>query len=106
MPAHSSSWGAGMPEMMVQGCGALFAHGDTMNPTVQVTFDTLDKFLVSDNSVPLLSFPPPSFPSTPKCARGLVVMESERRRERESAREKKRRREGERVREERGGGTN
>ena len=37
MPAHSSAWRAGVPEMMVQ-CSKLFTHGDTMNPTVNVTY--------------------------------------------------------------------
>lgn len=48
MPSHSSSWGASHPEMMVtgQGCSSqLFVHGDTMNPTTNVTFDIIDGFL-------------------------------------------------------------
>jgi hexosaminidase len=48
MPAHSSSWGAGYPEAMVQGAGCskeLFEHGDTLNPTVNVTYEILDGFL-------------------------------------------------------------
>lgn len=46
MPAHSSAWGAGVPEMMVQGCSPeMFAHGDTMNPTVPETFAVLNKVL-------------------------------------------------------------
>jgi hexosaminidase len=44
IPSHTSSWGAGVPEMMVQ-CGKQFTHGDTMNPTVNITFNILDKFL-------------------------------------------------------------
>eukprot|EP00040_Diaphanoeca_grandis_P004491 m.29055 g.29055 ORF g.29055 m.29055 type:complete len:569 (-) comp16032_c0_seq1:22-1728(-) len=58
MPAHSSSWKAGVPEMMANGdaCSPKpFTHGDTMDPTVDITYDTLDKFL--GEMIDL--FPPP-----------------------------------------------
>lgn len=48
MPAHASAIGAGYPQFMVQGscCSpALFMHGDTLNPTVNGTYDFLDALL-------------------------------------------------------------
>jgi len=47
MPAHSSAWGAGYPEFMVQGscCGELFSHGATLNPTSNATYDFLDSLI-------------------------------------------------------------
>lgn len=38
MPAHSSSWGAGYPELMVN-CSAPFTHGNTLNPILDDTYD-------------------------------------------------------------------
>jgi len=47
MPAHSSAWGGGYPQFMVQGecCGELFAHGATLNPTLNATYDFLDSLI-------------------------------------------------------------
>ena len=58
MPAHSSSWGAGRPDIMVTGesCSkARFEHGDTMNPTVNATYEVLDALLTEMMTL----FPPP-----------------------------------------------
>mmetsp|Transcript_7284 Transcript_7284/g.21522 ORF Transcript_7284/g.21522 Transcript_7284/m.21522 type:complete len:553 (+) Transcript_7284:73-1731(+) len=48
MPAHTASWGAGRPDIMVQGEGCSpqpFEHGDVMNPTTPATFEVLDALL-------------------------------------------------------------
>ena len=48
MPAHAAAWGAGYPQFMVQGacCSpAPFMHGDTLNPTIDGTYDFLDALL-------------------------------------------------------------
>ena len=56
MPAHTSAWGASHPEIMVtggppghgfdSGCSPhLFQHGDTLNPTLNATYDLIDALL-------------------------------------------------------------
>jgi hexosaminidase len=49
MPAHSSSWGAGEPNIVVTGypgCSPkLFTHGDTLDPTKNETYDLIRSFL-------------------------------------------------------------
>jgi hexosaminidase len=49
MPAHSSSWGASHPELMVSGgagCSPhLFQHGDTLDPTNDATYALVDALL-------------------------------------------------------------
>jgi len=69
MPAHSSSWGAGYPEIMVNGgrtnvsmgngqCSKrLFQHGDTLNPIKNETYVLVDALLSEMSSYfPLTSF--------------------------------------------------
>eukprot|EP00051_Salpingoeca_urceolata_P026409 m.477188 g.477188 ORF g.477188 m.477188 type:complete len:553 (-) comp20774_c0_seq1:150-1808(-) len=58
MPAHSSSWGAGEPDIMVTGSGcspSLFTHGDTLDPTNNKTYEVIDGFLSEMAAL----FPPP-----------------------------------------------
>ena len=50
MPAHTSSWGASHPELMVtgatEGCSpSLFQHGDTLNPIENGTYQLIDDLL-------------------------------------------------------------
>ena len=49
MPAHSSSWGAAHPEIMVSGSAGcserLFQHGDTLNPILDATYEIIDALL-------------------------------------------------------------
>jgi hexosaminidase len=66
MPAHSSSWGASHPEIMVTGgnnngsyeggCSQhLFQHGDTLNPIKNDTYELIDGLLGEMAEI----FPPP-----------------------------------------------
>eukprot|EP00939_MAST-03C_sp_MAST-3C-sp1_P002502 g2502.t1 len=47
MPAHSSSWRAGIPSMVVagfEGCSSSpFLHGDVLDPTTNVTYDVIQR---------------------------------------------------------------
>ena len=48
MPAHSSSWGASHPDIMVTGSGCsprVFQHGDTLNPIKDETYTLIDGLL-------------------------------------------------------------
>lgn len=48
MPAHTSSWEAGAPEIMITGSGCAptpFAHGNVLNPGINATYDVINKFL-------------------------------------------------------------
>lgn len=53
MPAHTAAWGAGRPDIMIQGTGCSarpFDHGDVMNPTTSATFEALDSLLAEQST--------------------------------------------------------
>jgi hexosaminidase len=62
MPAHSSSWGASHPELMVTGgtgCSpSLFQHGDTLNPIENGTYQLVDDLMteLANNMFPTSPF--------------------------------------------------